>query len=127
MKLYVYFSFVGLLLSCKSPDDPSEFPLDEQIYVYPYRTKLNADGKDTTVVVARLPKDAGLVDVSFSTSAGSFIYSGEKSDKQYARRVIGNYRYAQTILQSDTAPRDSVYVTAEVTQVRNRTRLSFGK
>lgn len=114
-------------MNCSSPDDPSLYPLDKQIYVYPYRTKLSADGVDTTVIIARLPKDAGLVDVSFSTSSGTFIYSGSRSDKQYARLTDEDYRYAKTILKSDTTPHDSVYITAEITKVRNSTYLSFIK
>ena len=127
MKSHFLLGLLGLIWGCSSPDDPSTFPIDEQIHVIRYRPKLYADGKDTTIIVARLPKDADLVDVSFSTSAGTFIYSGGQSDKQSARLVSGDYRYAMTILQAGTAPFDSVYITAEVTQARNHTSLSFVK
>lgn len=114
-----------LLIACSPLEEPDTVQLNDMIYVKTGKTSLKADGKDTTYVTARIPVDAGEVDISFSASAGTFPKSGGQSISEFARQKDDTYRYATVLFLSGSMPLDSVWITAEVTQARNRCSLTF--
>jgi hypothetical protein len=105
-------------------EDPDSIPPDETLQLTSTVVVLSATGMDTTILVARIPKDAGILDISFSTTAGTFVKSGTKSIKQLADSLNGDYRYASTQMVSDTSPA-TVYITAETQGARKRINITF--
>lgn len=101
--------------------DPNEI-----LKVSSAKTVLQADGKDTTIVLARIPNDAGKLDITFTTTAGVFVQSGAKTIKQFADSITDQYRYAKVILKTDTVA-NAVYVTAETSSARSRIIITFQK
>ena len=113
------------IAGCSKLEDPDQIKPEDIIFVSVGKISLKADGKDTTHVTARIPVDAGNVDISFSASAGKFPVSGGQTISEYAQQKDKKYRYATVVFQSGAVPMDSVWITAEVTQARNRCKLSF--
>ena len=132
-KQYLCYSLLAGLLSCSRLVDPNEINADDALLTLAKngKTQLRADGKDQAVILARLPEKTGIVDVSFSTTAGTFIYSNSKEVKELADSVSGNYRYARTVLQTDSLKASEiskqVFVTVEVSGTRSRLSLTFVK
>ncbi|WPU91695.1 hypothetical protein SNE25_20460 [Mucilaginibacter sabulilitoris] len=122
-------NFIILLLAlvtvaCNSKlEDPDLVPDSEKLQITA-KTAIASGGKDMTSIVVRVPKDAGALAVAFSSTAGSFIYSGTKTDKAYADSLSGDYRFAQTVLKSDTS-HGNVYVTVGATTIQKRITIKF--
>lgn len=119
------------VLACNSElEDPAAIDASEHLQVSASRTAITAKNKttspkgETTRIFARLPKKAGVQDVSFSTTAGKFLESASDDVKQLADSVNGEYRYAPVTLRSDTT-KGPVYVTAEVKSQRQRIIINF--
>lgn len=128
-KLYLFFfAASSLLYACKEDklQDPDNVP-GENTMVLSSSKKALAVGGETTRVYARLPFRAGITDVSFTTSLGSFIQKGPKSAdiKQLSDSVAGGFRWAAVTLASDPTTKGTVYITAEAKGVRQRITLSF--
>lgn len=113
-----------LVSGCSKLEDPDAINNDAKIQVTTSRATLLSNASDTTLVIARVPADAGVVDVTFSTTNGKFIQSADKSVKQQTDSLSANYRYARVILRSDTS-KGTVYITAESGTARNRTTITF--
>ncbi|HLZ16576.1 MAG TPA: hypothetical protein VKQ08_06025, partial [Cyclobacteriaceae bacterium] len=75
-------------------------------------------------VYARVPRAAGRLDVVFITTNGVFEESGAKTVKQLADSIAEPYRFAAVWLSSVKAS-DTVYVTAEVSNLRERVVIVF--
>ncbi len=132
-KYYLLYILLSGLTGCSTLIDPDVSQADDTLLTLAKNNKiqLKADGKDRTIVLARLPERAGIVDVSFTTTAGIFVYANNTSIKELADSVSGAYRYARAILQADTLKASEstkqVFVTAEVSNTRNRLMLTFVK
>ncbi len=113
---------------CTEPEKVDNVALADKLLLTtkPIKSQIKADGKDTAYLLARLPHDAGVVDVTFTTTGGTFVFSGGSEIKDYADSSDGTYRYATALLKADTIPKQ-VYVTAEIASVRNRISLTFTK
>ena len=122
--------FLSLLMSilfvgCSSElEDPDAVTREQMIRVTTTKNILQANASDTTLVTAQIPKSAGRLDISFTSTKGSFIQSDAKTIKQLADSISGDYRYATTVLKSDSS-KGQVYITAETGSARNRTSLTF--
>lgn len=127
-KLCVALLLLAGVMSCSEPENPDAVrPAEKLLLTTPKdRTQLKANGRDSLYLTARLPDAAGAIDVTFTTTGGTFVYSGAQTDKQYADSTDGTYRYATTLLRADTLPR-AVYVTAEIANARYRLSLTFTK
>jgi hypothetical protein len=125
MNYVLAFFFILTIVGCTPLEDPDTVQLNDKLFVKAGKKNMKANGKDTTYIVARIPVDAGMVDISFSASAGSFPKSGGQSISEFATLKDDTYRYATVLFQADSMPRDSVWITAEVTQSRNHCSLTF--
>jgi len=87
-------------------------------------TSIQSGGKGKTWVMARIPKEAGILDITFTTTAGKFVQVNDKIIKQLTDSLVDPYRYASTTLISDTTKGD-VYITAEAKSIRKRIKIVF--
>jgi hypothetical protein len=111
--------------SCSSKlEDPDMISEDQKLQVLTGRNNILANGNDTTLVFARVPYDAGRVDITFTTTQGIFVESKDKTIMQFTDSVSGTYRYARVILRSDST-KGVVYITAETGTSRNRSTIVF--
>ncbi len=110
--------------SCSKLEDPDALSNSERVQLIISKTILAANASDTTHVTARIPAEAGRIDVTFTTTNGSFIVAAAKTVKQIADSVSGNYRYSTTILKSDSS-KGTVYITVEAGTDRNRATITF--
>jgi hypothetical protein len=125
MKNYLLIILIGFgLVGCTKLEDPDNFPNDQKLTLTARTTSLISGGADTTTITVRVPKDAGVIPVSFSTTAGTFLYSAAKTDKENTDDLDGGYRYATTVLKTDTS-HGTVYITASATTVQTRITLNF--
>jgi hypothetical protein len=125
--LITLLSLTAIQVCCTDLEDPDSITLDEQIRIEVGKDVLKADGNDTTYITAIVPLDAGDIDITFSTSAGKFLLSGGQSISEFATLKTEKYRFAKVLFQADTTAKKDVWITAEVSQARNRYRLSFIK
>ena len=122
-----FFSFLIIysFVSCSSLEDPDEVkPSDILEISVNGLNQLRTYGRDQTTIIARVPKDAGRIDITFKTTAGIFTFSGAKEIKVFADSVSEDYRYAQTILKTDSTI-GTAYITAEIPQARRRLAIPF--
>jgi len=113
------------LNSCNSSlEDPDSVEADEILKLTVEKEILTSGGSDYTRIIARTPKEAGTIDVTFTTTAGLFQQSNAKTIKELTDSVSGNYRYASTKLLSDTTV-GQVYITAEAKTARQRIEVVF--
>lgn len=113
LKIIYPFLLVFTLIGCSKLEDPDLIPEEEQLQLFSSKDSLIADGKDIAFVFARLPYDAGKLDINFTTTKGLFNQVGAKTIKQTADSIAGEYRFSKVILQSDTS-KGEVTITAEV-------------
>lgn len=114
-------------VGCNSKlEDPESVPPAEVLLLQTGKKELLYATLDTTTVTARIPKEAGTMDVKFTATHGTFVASSSKTVSQYADSIAGNYRYAVVLFTSDSSL-TTVYVTAEINSVRERTTLKFTK
>jgi hypothetical protein len=119
------FFIVALFAGCSTDlEDPDMVPADEKLQLFTTRGTLTANGTDTTLVICRVPADAGRLDITFTTTKGIFLYSGINVVKEATDSVAGDYRYAATVLRADTV-RNTVYITAETGINRKRISITF--
>ena len=89
------------------------------------------EDKSTLVtIIARIPEAAGRVDIAFSTTAGVFMETNDKTVKQIADRIDNGFRYASVVLITDTVKtngRKIVYIAAEALTDRDRMKIYFKK
>lgn len=123
IKFKIWFLIIIVVKSCVFKlEDPDQIQPEEILYLYTKESELISNGIDKTTVIARIPKNAGRLDIKFKTSKGLFIYSGTNEVKEYADSVAGRFRYAQTLIKSDTIP-GIAYITADVEKIRRRTSI----
>ncbi|MBH8567728.1 hypothetical protein KB206_02455 [Microvirga sp. STS02] len=116
---------VWVLGGCSPLEDPALVAPEEILLLsVTGKKQLVANGQDKTVLLARVPKEAGQVIITFTTSAGSFPFNNTKIIKQFADSIQGDYRYARTLLRSDTT-KGTVYLTAETPQASRRQTVLF--
>ena len=119
------FSILLSLSGCNSKlEDPDNVDPSKSLVLTSSRDSVHSGGTAAARIIARVPKDAGILDISFTTTAGNFAQSGGKSIKQLSDSLSVGYRYAAVTLTSD-ATRGTVYVTAEAKTARTRLRLTF--
>ena len=107
-------------------EDPDTVPAGQTLQLTAAKDTLLSGGKDMTVITARVPKLAGIIPVTFTTTAGTFIYSGTKTVMQLTDSLSGAYRYANTVIKSDTSS-GPVYIVATATTTMKRISITFKK
>jgi hypothetical protein len=120
----LFFIFLTCLWSaCNSTlEDPARVDSDELLVLSAAKSAAPLSAK--VRVYARVPKGAGLLDIAFATTNGVFEESGGKTVKQLTDSIAGGYRFAPVWLSSVKAS-DTVYVTAEVSNLRKRVFIVF--
>lgn len=109
-----------IALGCNSPlEDPDHVPAEKMLQLTGDPSSIPSHGQGRAVITARIPKEAGILDVTFKTTSGTFPQVNAKEIKEYTDSLAGDYRYASTTLVSDTA-KVTAYVTAEVKSSRVR-------
>jgi len=111
-------------VGCSKLEDPDNISTDQKLTLTARNTSLKSGGNDTTTITVRVPKDAGIIPVTFTTTAGTFVYSATKTDKENTDILDGEYRYTQTVLKSDTS-HGTVYIVASATTVQTRLAITF--
>lgn len=125
MKKILLILAVALFHSCTSDlEDPQGVPPSETLNLFGTKTALLADAKDTLHLWARIPLAAGRLDITYTTTKGVFVESDAKTIKAFADSISGGYRFARTVLRSDSS-KTTVYVTAETGTVRSRIPITF--
>lgn len=112
--LVFLFSVLVIVCACDSQVDPETVQKSEILHVYSEgRDAIFVGGRDTVVVVARIPKLSVTRTVDFKTTMGAFVFTNEKTIKARADSIVGNYRFARVQMRSDTTA-GTAYVTAVV-------------
>jgi hypothetical protein len=114
--------FLSTMLTFSCSDDleePSKVASDDIL-----KLTVNKNVKNLTTVLVRVPKDAGQIDVTFTTSGGFFSFNSLRTIKQFTDSIAGDYRYTRTELRPDTT-KGPVYITAETTFARRRVDIKF--
>lgn len=127
MKKIILLLLIGLTYSsicCTKLEDPNAVINDEILQITAIKSTLLANNTDTTHIIARIPKDAGRLDITFTTTRGTFKLAAAKTIKQIADSISGNYRFATTVLKSDSTKGDC-FITAETGSERNHLSLIF--
>ena len=97
LKKIILIAIPVLLVSACDFDleDPKNTSDDQTLMVRKLTSvPLKVDGMDSTTFEARIPKDAGHLDINFKTTLGTFPRTASKEIKEYADSIIGNYRFA---------------------------------
>lgn len=125
MFLTTVLAFFICNTGCDSLENPDGVEEDEVLLLEVGElSRREADSMLVADVVARVPKAAGKVDISFTSSKGAFARSASEAIDVFADSVDGDYRYARSVLQlSLSAVPHEVYVTAEVGGQRRRARV----
>jgi hypothetical protein len=114
------------LLSGDPLEDPNDVKTTEGLQIIVANDTLIVHVVDTTAIWAKVPKDAGIIDISFTATAGLFIATASKTIKQMADSLGSDGRYAKVIYVADTVAA-TVYITAETSNVRARTTIIVNK
>jgi hypothetical protein len=115
--------FVTACSKLESPDavDPSQ-----KLTASVSKTSMRSGGADSIHVIARVPKAAGIIDVTFTSSHGDFVYSASNTVKQLTDSLAGPYRYSVVLFKADTTT-GIYYFTAEAGGQRSRTQINVSK
>jgi len=126
MKVFFIMTMSLWLAACNSTlEDPDSVPIDDMLQLTSEKSSISTGG-GRTKLFARIPKDAGMTDVTFTTTAGIFPQANDKTIKQYTDSLVGIYRYATIELVSDTTT-GKVYITGEAKTARRRILIIFTK
>ncbi|MEO5685381.1 MAG: hypothetical protein ABIQ88_22225 [Chitinophagaceae bacterium] len=115
---------IFLSICCTKLENPDAITKDEVLQITAIKSTLAANNSDTTHIVARIPKAAGKLDITFTTTRGNFTVSAAKTIKQLTDSVAGEYRFATVLLRSDSTKGDC-YITAETGTARTYVSLTF--
>ncbi|GHN00436.1 hypothetical protein WSM22_19250 [Cytophagales bacterium WSM2-2] len=105
-------------------EDPDSLPADKTLQLSADLTSIPSGGGGKTLVLARVPKEAGLLDITFTATAGLFREANNKTVKDLTDSLVSDYRYASAVLVSD-ATKGTVYITAEAKTSRVRITVTF--
>jgi hypothetical protein len=116
---------ICLAIGCNSPlEDPDSIDPEKTLQLSTPTSYIQSDQKGKTLIRARIPIEAGALEIAFSTTAGSFIQVNAKNIKQLADSIVDPYRYATATLTSDTT-KGEVFVSAEVKSIRKYIKILF--
>ncbi len=124
MKTFSHLSVLAsslLIISCATElEDPTKIDKNEVLKVSIIGlSNLKTNSTDSTVLVARIPRTAGHLDVSFKTTLGIFPKTASKEIKEYADSTLDNYRMAFVTFKP-ASDAGVAYVTVEVATQRRR-------
>lgn len=125
IKHALYFCLLTICFCrCSKLENPEDVKASDKIVLFSSKDILAI--KDTAFIFAKIPKDAGTVDITFTTTAGTFIEAAAKTIKQLTDSIDGGHRYAKVVFVSDTNVA-TVYITAEATNARTRKTIIVNK
>jgi hypothetical protein len=124
-KIFLSTLIICLSIGCNSPlEDTDSIAPEKTLQLSTSLPSIPSGAKGKTLVRARIPKEAGILDVTFSTTAGVFVQANAKTIKQLTDSLADPYRYASVTLVSDTTKGD-VYITAEAKSIRKHIKIVF--
>lgn len=131
MKMKQTFAAIAIALSVFSCtdselEDPERILPDETLFLEVGATQIRYAAQDTTTVTARIPREAGILDVKFTATHGTFVASNGNTISERTEIMDEDYRYAMVRFTSDSSS-TTVYLTAEVSTLRKRLTLKFIK